>query len=118
MLDGSRLVDMARVGGGAVVSPDGTMAVFEVRQYDWDAKKFDAQLWTARPQRMAARGARPLVRAGVACGCLGLACSWFGPLCPHACDFWPVQPGSCLLESSESTNQSVRPPLPKKAKRS
>ena len=46
MLDGSRLVDMARVGGGAVVSPDGTMAVFEVRQYDWDAKKFDAQLWT------------------------------------------------------------------------
>ena len=47
VLDGSRLVDMARVGGGAVVSPDGTAAVFEVRQYDWDAKKFDAQLWIA-----------------------------------------------------------------------
>ena len=30
VLDGSRLVDMARVGGGAVVSPDGSMAAFEV----------------------------------------------------------------------------------------
>ena len=47
ILDGSRLVDMARVGGGAAVSPDGTLAVFEVRQYDWQEKKFDAQLWIA-----------------------------------------------------------------------
>ena len=47
VMDGARLVDMARVGGGAVVSPDGTAAIFEVRQYDWTAKKFDAQLWLA-----------------------------------------------------------------------
>eukprot|EP00966_Prymnesium_polylepis_P132875 3071505-Prymnesium_polylepis.1 len=37
---------MARVGGCAI-SPDGTLACFEVRQYDWDEKKFDAQLWVA-----------------------------------------------------------------------
>ena len=46
VLDGSRLVDMARVGAAAV-SPDGTRACFDVRQYDWDEKIFDAQLWIA-----------------------------------------------------------------------
>ena len=43
------------------------------RQRKRSARQFDAQLWSARPQRMAARGARPLVRAGAVCGCLGLA---------------------------------------------
>ena len=46
VLDGSRLVDMARVGSTAI-SPDGTRACFEVRQYNWEEKKFDAQLWIA-----------------------------------------------------------------------
>ena len=46
VLDGSRLVDMARVGATAI-SPDGSLACFEVRQYDWSTKKFDAQLWLA-----------------------------------------------------------------------
>ena len=52
MLDGSRLVDMARVGA-TVISPDGSLACFEVRQYDWAAKKFDAQLWIADLQTAA-----------------------------------------------------------------
>eukprot|EP00966_Prymnesium_polylepis_P122343 2828188-Prymnesium_polylepis.2 len=46
VLDGAHLVGMARVGG-AVTSPDGALACFSVRQYDFDVKKFDAQLWIA-----------------------------------------------------------------------
>ena len=53
VLDGSRLVDMARVGA-TVISPDGSLACFEVRQYDWSTKKFDAQLWLADLQAAAA----------------------------------------------------------------
>ena len=33
--------------GGAVISPDGTLACFSVRQYCWNDKKFDNQLWIA-----------------------------------------------------------------------
>ena len=46
VLEGANLIDFARVGG-AEVSPDGELACFSVRQYDWGAKKFDAQLWIA-----------------------------------------------------------------------
>ena len=46
VLDGANLIDCARVGG-AVTSPDGTAAVFSVRQYSWTDKKFDNQLWIA-----------------------------------------------------------------------
>lgn len=40
------MVDMTRVGA-STVSPDGSLAAFEVREYDSVAKKFDAQLWLA-----------------------------------------------------------------------
>ena len=60
--------------------------------------------------RAATRPCRSRVRLPLASmlqpGLLG-----FGPLRPHACDFWPVQPGSRLLGTSETTNQSLRPPL-------
>ena len=36
--------------------------------------------------------------------------SWYDPLRPHACEFWPARVGSRLLQITESTNQSVRPP--------
>lgn len=39
-------MDCTRVGG-AVISPDGMRACFSVRQYSWDDKKFDNQLWIA-----------------------------------------------------------------------
>lgn len=44
VLDGANLIDCARVGG-AVTSPDGSLACFSVRQYSWTDKKFDNQLW-------------------------------------------------------------------------
>ena len=44
VLHAANLIDCARVGG-AVVSPDGSLACFSVRQYSWDKKKFDNQLW-------------------------------------------------------------------------
>jgi len=37
---------MTRVGA-TVLSPDGALACFEVRQYCWHKQKFDAQLWVA-----------------------------------------------------------------------
>ena len=46
VLHAANLIDCARVGG-AVVSPDGSLACFAVRQYSWDEKKFDNQLWIA-----------------------------------------------------------------------
>ena len=45
-LDVARLVDMMRVGQ-TTASPDGASAVFEVKDYDFAAKKFDEQLWRA-----------------------------------------------------------------------
>ena len=46
VLHAANLIDCARVGG-AVVSPDGRLACFAVRQYSWNEKKFDNQLWIA-----------------------------------------------------------------------
>jgi dipeptidyl aminopeptidase/acylaminoacyl peptidase len=43
-LDAQQLISMARVGS-ATVSPDGILAVFEVKEYDFAEKKFDQQLW-------------------------------------------------------------------------
>jgi len=43
-LDARRLVGMSRVGS-ASVSPDGSLAAFEVREYNFEVKKFDEQLW-------------------------------------------------------------------------
>eukprot|EP00588_Corethron_pennatum_P000625 CAMPEP_0194295878 /NCGR_PEP_ID=MMETSP0169-20130528/54629_1 /TAXON_ID=218684 /ORGANISM="Corethron pennatum, Strain L29A3" /LENGTH=128 /DNA_ID=CAMNT_0039045167 /DNA_START=133 /DNA_END=515 /DNA_ORIENTATION=- len=45
-LDTERMIGMTRIGQ-ASISPDSTLAVFEVKQYDFDAKKFDQQLWLA-----------------------------------------------------------------------
>ena len=45
-LDARRLIGMTRIGS-ADLSPDGTRAVFEIRDYDFDGKKFDQQLWLA-----------------------------------------------------------------------
>ena len=46
-LDATRLIGMTRIGGSgsADISPDGKLAVFGVRDYDFDKKKFDDQLW-------------------------------------------------------------------------
>ena len=44
VLHAANLIDCARVGG-AVVSPDGSLACFSVRQYSWDKTKFDNQLF-------------------------------------------------------------------------
>jgi len=46
VLDSARLIGMTRIGQAAV-SSDGTTAVFEVRDYDFTAKKFNEQLWRA-----------------------------------------------------------------------
>jgi len=46
LLDAERLIGMKRVGA-ASISPDGTLAAFEVKQYDFETKKFDDQLWLA-----------------------------------------------------------------------
>jgi len=45
-LDAERLIGTTRIGG-ASVSPDGRLAAFEVKKYDFDAKKFDNQIWLA-----------------------------------------------------------------------
>jgi len=52
ILDAERLIGMTRVGA-AVVSPDGTSAVFSVSEYDFDAKKSNQQLWMADLARAA-----------------------------------------------------------------
>lgn len=46
LLDAERLIGMKRVGS-ASISPDGTLAAFEVKQYDFEAKKQNEQLWLA-----------------------------------------------------------------------
>ena len=45
-LDVARLIGMTRVGQ-ATASLDGVSAVFEVKDYDFAAKKIDEQLWRA-----------------------------------------------------------------------
>ena len=51
-LDAERLMGMTRMGQ-ASISPDGTLVVFEVKQYDFDTKKFDQQLWLAHLEAFA-----------------------------------------------------------------
>jgi len=51
LLDAERLIGMERVGGVSI-SPDGTLAAFGVRKYDFDDKKFDEQLWLADLTKM------------------------------------------------------------------
>jgi len=51
ILDAERLIGMKRVGGVSI-SPDGTLAAFEVKKYDFDTKKFDEQLWLADLTKM------------------------------------------------------------------
>jgi len=40
-----RIIGMKRLGPTSI-SPDGTMAVFQVREYDMEKKKFEEQLWS------------------------------------------------------------------------
>jgi len=51
LLDAERMIGMERVGGVSI-SPDGTLAAFEVNKYDFDSKKFDNQLWLADLTKM------------------------------------------------------------------
>ena len=79
--------------------------------------------WPPAKVRQAVRRAAVVRTDGAACRAATRPCRsrvrlplasmlqpWFGPLRPHACDFLPVQPGSRFLESSECTNQFLRPP--------
>eukprot|EP00592_Proboscia_alata_P017715 CAMPEP_0194400124 /NCGR_PEP_ID=MMETSP0174-20130528/127035_1 /TAXON_ID=216777 /ORGANISM="Proboscia alata, Strain PI-D3" /LENGTH=817 /DNA_ID=CAMNT_0039196597 /DNA_START=77 /DNA_END=2530 /DNA_ORIENTATION=+ len=51
-LDTERLIGMTRIGQ-ASLSPDGNLAVFGVKKYDFDEKKMDEQLWLADLNQMA-----------------------------------------------------------------
>jgi len=37
--------------GGLAVSPDGSAVAYEVRRADWDANRYDTEIWLARPGR-------------------------------------------------------------------